>query len=129
MAKIVLADDNELFRKTLKSMLTQHEVVGEACDGQQAIDVIGRSKPDLLLLDLSMPKANGFAVLNQVREKYPEVKVLALTIHASEEYIREALKMGVNGYYLKDEGRQKLLEAISCILNGEKYFSKSITRL
>lgn len=127
MAKIVIVDDNELFRRTLKSMLIQYDIVGEACDGQQALDLIGRVNPDLLLLDLSMPKANGFAVLSQVREKYPDLKVLALTIHASEEYIREAVKMGVNGYYLKDEGRKKLLEAITRVLNGENYFSKNIT--
>lgn len=127
--KIVIVEDHQLFREGLKAMLdsrTDLEVIGEAQDGLEALEVVRENPPDLLLLDLSMPRLGGISVLNEVKRMYPQIAVLALTIHESDQYVLEAFNAGVNGYCIKDASREELLVAISSVLKGRTYISPGI---
>ncbi|MFP4159829.1 MAG: response regulator [Desulfobacterales bacterium] len=127
--KIVIVEDHQLFREGLKAMLDSRkdlEVAGEAEDGMEAIDLIRENPPDLLLLDLSMPRLGGISVINEVKRMHPEVAVLALTIHESDQYVLEAFNAGANGYCIKDASREELLVAINSVLKGRTYISPGI---
>ncbi|MFP4452519.1 MAG: response regulator [Desulfobacterales bacterium] len=127
--KIVIVEDHQLFREGLKAMLdsrTDLEVIGEAQDGLEALEVVRENPPDLLLLDLSMPRLGGISVLNEVKRMYPQIAVLALTIHESDQYVLEAFNAGVNGYCIKDASREELLVAINSVLKGRTYISPGI---
>jgi DNA-binding NarL/FixJ family response regulator len=128
--KVVIVEDHRLFREGLKSLLadkTDYEVVGEAGDGLEAIRCIKRRRPNLLLLDLSMPKMNGISVMREIKGQFPEIKILALTIHESDQYVLEAFEAGADGYCLKDAGRNELMVAIESVLQGKRYISPSIS--
>lgn len=127
--KVVIAEDHQLFREGLKSMLSSRddlEVVDEARDGLEAIRCVKRNQPDLLLLDLSMPRLSGISVMKDVKRQFPEVKILALTIHESDQYVLEAFKAGANGYCIKDASRDELMIAIESVLDGNTYISPGI---
>ncbi|MGM0403871.1 MAG: response regulator [Thermodesulfobacteriota bacterium] len=127
--KVVIAEDHQLFREGLKAMLMAREdleVVAEAPDGLAAIEVVKKHKPDLLLLDLSMPRLSGISVVKEVKRLFPETIVLALTIHESDQYVLEAFESGVNGYCIKDASREELLVAINSVLCGKTYISPGI---
>jgi DNA-binding NarL/FixJ family response regulator len=128
--KVVIVEDHRLFREGLKSMLadkSEFEVVGEAGDGVEAITCIRRRKPNLVLLDLSMPKMNGISVMREIKSQFPEIKILALTIHESDRYVLEAFEAGADGYCLKDAGRNELMVAVSSVLDGKTYISPTIS--
>ena len=119
--KVVIAEDHQLFREMLRSLLTNHgdlEVVAEACDGLDAIHCVRKHNPDLLVLDLSMPRLNGVSVIKDVRLQFPDLKILVLTIHESDDFVLETFKAGINGYCIKDSSRNELMIAIDSILNG-----------
>jgi DNA-binding NarL/FixJ family response regulator len=103
------------------------EIVGEAEDGLNAIRTISRLKPEMVLLDLSIPKISGISVMKEIKRNLPEVKILALTIHESDQYVLEAFNAGVNGYCIKDTSRQELMVAIDSILQGKSYISPGIS--
>jgi DNA-binding NarL/FixJ family response regulator len=127
--KVVIAEDHKILREGLKALFKDDkkiEVVAEAGDGMEAIRCVEKYKPDLLLLDLSMPKMGGISVLKDVKSRFPETKVLVLTIHESEEYVLEGFQSGANGYCLKDAGRTELLTAIEHVLDGKNYLSPGI---
>ena len=126
MKRIVIAEDNKLFRQALKTSISHHEIVGEAKDGKAAIELVKLKKPDLLILDLSMPKMNGIQVINTLKKEFPTLKILVLSIHDEEEFCRGVLKSGIDGYCLKDEGRENILNSVECILEGNNYFSARI---
>jgi DNA-binding NarL/FixJ family response regulator len=124
MKTVVIADDHELFRSTLKRQLkTGFKVVGEARDGASALELIQNHKPDLIILDLSMPVRSGMSIIHDIKSRCDLSKILVLTIHNSAEYARSAFDLGANGYCLKDEGRKALLAAISTVMKGGKYVS------
>lgn len=128
--RVLIVEDHRLFREGLKSLLadkTDFEVVGEAGDGLEAIRKIKRRQPNLLLLDLSMPKMNGISVMREIKGQFPEIKILALTIHESDQYVLEAFEAGADGYCLKDAGRNELMVAIDSVLLGKRYISPSIS--
>lgn len=126
---IVLVDDHRILRECLGESISaapELEVVGEAEDGRQAIALVGKLHPDLVLLDVSMPGFSGLQTLRELNRRYPETKVLILTIHKSEEYFLEALEAGASGYVLKDSSREELILAIRYVMSGNKYLSPEI---
>jgi len=127
--KVAIVEDHQLFREGLRAILESRDtfqVVGEASDGVEAIRCIRNAKPDLLLLDLSMPRLNGISVINEVRRQFPDLKILVLTMHESDHFVLEAFKAGANGFCLKDSSRNELLVAIDGVLDGRTYISPKI---
>jgi DNA-binding NarL/FixJ family response regulator len=128
--KIVIAEDHTILREGLRSLLSAQndfEVVGEARDGLEAIRCVGNLKPDLVLIDLSMPRMNGSAAIREIKRQSPHTKVLALTVHKTEEYILEAFQAGADGYCLKDATHGELIMAIESIQAGKPYVSPGIS--
>lgn len=121
---VVIAEDHAILREGLKALLNNSddlEVVGEAGDGMEAIRCIKEKSPDLVLLDISMPKMGGISVIKEIRGSIPETKIIALTMHREEEYALEAFKSGANGYCLKTSDHQELLFAIRSVLAEKTY--------
>jgi len=128
--RIVIVEDHQLFREGLKSMLDSRsdlEVVGEAENGLEAVNMIRRVKPAMVLLDLSLPKISGISVMKEVKRDMPETKILALTIHESDQYVFESFAAGVDGYCVKDVSRQELMVAIDSVLQGKPFISSGIS--
>ena len=129
--RIVIAEDYTILREGLRSLLSSHtefEIVGEAGNGQEAIQSVNRFKPDLALMDLSMPKMNGMDAIKEIKKRSPETKVLVLTVHNTEEYIYAALQAGADGYVLKDSTHAELEMAIKSVLDGKRYVSPAISQ-
>jgi len=128
--RIVIAEDHNILREGLKALVKSNdalEVVAEAKDGIEAIRAVEKHRPDLLLLDLSMPRMNGISVIKDIKSRLPETKILALTIHDTEEYILESFHAGLDGYCLKDANSAELLMAIDRVLEGKTYLSPGIS--
>jgi DNA-binding NarL/FixJ family response regulator len=128
--RVVIAEDHKILRQGLRSLLStsdELEVVGEAGDGMDAIRTIKESNPDLVLLDLNMPKMDGVAVIKEIKQHSPETKILALTMHKNEEYILEVFKSGGDGYCLKSSGHEELVVGIRAVLSGKQYVSPEIS--
>ena len=128
--KIVIAEDHTILRAGLRALLSGQnglEVIGEAGDGREAIRKVDTLQPDLLLIDLSMPKLNGIDAIREIKSQHPEIKIIVLTVHKSDEYIIAALRAGANGYMLKDASQNELLLAIDYVINGKTFLSPSIS--
>ncbi|MEJ2657486.1 MAG: response regulator transcription factor, partial [Desulfobacterales bacterium] len=124
--KILIAEDQTIVREGLQSLLRDSddlEVVGLAEDGLEAIRTVGKHLPDLILLDLSMPKLDGISVISEIKKQFPKIKILVLTFHKSDEYILTAFNMGADGYCLKTDSHSELLIAIKKLLENKTYFS------
>jgi len=127
--RILIADDHTILRAGIRSLLDMvpnFEVVGEVDNGKDALIQSGQLEPDILLTDLSMPKTNGTEAIKKVKSRYPNIKILVLTVHKTEEYVHAALKAGANGYVLKDDTSDELINAVNNIVNGKTYLSPSI---
>jgi DNA-binding NarL/FixJ family response regulator len=127
--KIFIVEDHRLFREGLKAMLSpnpEYEIIGEAEDGLEAIRLIRKHKPDLVLLDLSMPRMNGFSVMRDIKAEMPGIKILVLSIHESDQYVLQAFESKANGYAIKDSSREELRVAIRSVLEGKTYISPGI---
>jgi two-component system response regulator NreC len=111
----------------LLSFAVDFEVVKEAEDGLEANRRVEKYVPDLLLIDLSIPRMNGVVAIRDVKKRYPETKIIALTVHKTEEYIHAALKAGADGYVLKDAAQGELVLAIRTVLADKPYFSPGIS--
>lgn len=128
--RILIAEDHTLLRTGLRIMLSQEpdlEVVGEADNGKDAILAVGRLQPDLVLMDLTMPGTNGMEAINEIKRRFPDTRILVLTIHKTEEYIQEALRAGAEGYVLKDSSQDELRSAIRSVLSGRSYLSPDVS--
>ena len=127
---IVLADDHTILREGLRALLTadsNFEVVGEARDGREAVRCVERLGPDLLLMDLSMPRMSGMDAIHEIKKRYPDIKIIALTVHKTEEYLLTTLQAGVDGYVLKDATHEELVMAIHNVMAGKRYLSPGIS--
>jgi two-component system, NarL family, response regulator NreC len=127
---IVIAEDHTILREGLKALLLSHpdlKVVGEAADGFEAIRCVQSLSPDLILLDLSMPRMTGLDAIKEIKRVNAETKIVVLTVHCNEEYILATLQAGADGYVLKDAGSTELLTAIRHVLEGHRYLSPSIS--
>ncbi len=128
--KVLLAEDHTILREGLRMLLTSDpnlEVVGEAQDGLEAVRMAESLKPDLVLMDLSMPRMNGMGAIQEIKRHMPQIKILALTVHKTEEYILATLKAGADGYVIKDATHNELMLAIQCLLEGKSYLSPSVS--
>ena len=128
--RVVLADDHVLVRQSLRSFLQQEgiQVVGEASDGQELIGVVSRLDPDVAVLDISMPLMNGLEAACEMHRASPDTKTILLTRHDEEQYVTEALRMGVKGYVLKNQAATDLVHAIHQVCRGGFYLSPGVSR-
>lgn len=127
---IMIVENHALLRAGLRLLLSQEndlEVIGEAENGRDAIQLTGKLSPRLVLMDLNMPGMNGIEAIRTIKLHFPETRVLVLTIHKTDEYIHESLKAGADGYVLKDATQHELSVAIHSILNGKIYLSPDIS--
>jgi DNA-binding NarL/FixJ family response regulator len=127
--RIVLADDHRIFRKGLKSLLSEKEgidVVAEADDGDEALQMTSKYKPGIVIMDIAMPRMDGIEAARQIRERFPETEVIILSMHAKKAYIDQVLKVGAKGYVLKDSDEDSLIAAINTVHNGGYYLDSPI---
>jgi DNA-binding NarL/FixJ family response regulator len=127
--RVLLVDDQELFREGLETLLSVHkdiEVVGQACNGREAIEVAARVRPDLVLMDVRMPVLDGVRATRLLVETLPKCKVIVLTTFDDDEYIFDALRAGAAGYLLKDVPSARLVEAIRATARGESILEPSV---
>jgi len=127
--RLVIAEDHTILREGLCSLFKEREdlqVIGQAADGLEAIRCAQSLQPDLMLLDLSMPRTNGLEALQEIKRVSPGTKVLVLTVHKTEDYVFTALQAGADGYVLKDSTSAELLLAVRSVLNGERYLAPAI---
>lgn len=132
MVRILLVDDHQIVRDGIKNLLEANpemNVVGEATNSQDALDLMGKLCPDILITDITLINSNGIELSGKVKLKYPEVKILMLSMHDSEDYINQSLISGASGYLMKDCTKHELMLAINNILAGELYISKSASQV
>ena len=128
--RVLLADDHGIVRRGLRSLLETQpglEVIGEAADGLDALRLCTDLKPDLLILDIAMPKMNGIEVASRAQKLEPPPRVIILSMHTDEAYIIRALAAGARGYLLKDATDEDLLPAVASVVAGKPYFSPAVT--
>ena len=127
--KIILADDHRIFRKGLKSLLSEKEnieVLAEADNGSEALEKAMKYRPEIVLMDIAMPKMDGIEATRQIRERLPDTEVVILSMHAKKAYIDQVLKAGAKGYVLKDSDEENLIAAINTVHNGGYYLDSPI---
>jgi DNA-binding NarL/FixJ family response regulator len=130
MITIMLVDDHGVIRDGLKFYFDgqdEFKVVSEASDGKEALEKLGQQPVDIVITDISMPGMDGLEFMRQLNENFPDQKVIALTMLGESQYVTQMLSMGVNGYILKNAGKQQLLEAVQAVSRGETYVSKEAT--
>jgi DNA-binding NarL/FixJ family response regulator len=128
--RVLLVDDHLLVRAGLRTLLEQMpgtEVVGEASNGREALDLIKAAPPDVVLMDITMAEMNGLVATAQITHDFPQVRILMLSMHATKEYVTQALQAGASGYLLKDAAPTELELAIRSVMRGEKYLSPAVS--
>lgn len=130
MIKILIADDHSMVRKGVRALLEDEkeiEVVGEATDGRETLDLIAQLHPDIVLLDITMPEINGIEVTRQVSTYHPQTRVLIFSMHDKTDYILNAVQYGACGFLLKDTNDEEIISAIRTLYRGELYFPPGIS--
>ncbi|MHB8068791.1 MAG: response regulator [Desulfobaccales bacterium] len=125
--RIVLADDHAMFRRGVRRIIQENselEVVGEAADGLQLLEIIKQSPPDMVIADVSMPNLRGLEAAREIKMTYPDVRIIILTMHKDREYLYHALSAGAEGYLLKEDADIELFSAINTIRQGGTYISR-----
>jgi DNA-binding NarL/FixJ family response regulator len=129
--RVVLADDHALVRAGIRALLERSsaiEVVAEADDGQRVLEEVVTHHPDVVLLDISMPRLNGLEAARRLTKKHPEVQVIMLSMHVLEEYVSQALRAGVSGYLSKNATAAELEQAIQIVAQGGLYLSPAVSK-
>lgn len=132
LLRILIADDHEVARRGIRSLLESHpgwEVVGEAADGREAVNAANRLKPDLVLLDIGMPSLNGLDATRQILAAEPDTRVLILTMHDSEQVVREVLAAGARGFLLKSDAGRDLVAAVEALQHHRTFFTTKVAQL
>lgn len=132
LISLLLADDHSLLRQGLKQLLELNEgiqVIEQASNGEEALEKAIKCKPDVILLDINMPKINGIEVLRRLKDIGLESKVIMLTIHDEKEYLLETVKVGADGYVLKDSDSETLIDAIKTVYEGNTYIQPNLAAL
>jgi two-component system, NarL family, response regulator NreC len=130
--RILIADDHAIIRGGLRALLAHEpgfEIVAEASDGRQAVELAEREMPSVAILDISMPILNGLEAARQISGKLPDIQLIMLTVHADECYLMNALKAGARGYVLKSSSEFEIVEAVRAVAQGKAYFSPKVSRL
>lgn len=129
--RIVLADDHNIVRAGVRALLDnipEMRVVAETGNGREALDLIRKHKPDVVLLDIAMPELNGLEVTQIVSKEFPAIRIIILSMHKSDEYVLQALRFGAAGYLLKDTAANELELAINAVMKGEKYLAPFVSK-
>jgi len=129
--KIVIADDHTIFRQGLRMLLAQEddmEVVGEAADGIEALELAKKCNPDIILLDIAMPNMDGVKVAGKIKKSLPQIKIIVLTSYSDDQFLFEFLKLGVSGFVLKDSASQELIYSIRKSNEGMVFFDPSVSK-
>jgi two-component system response regulator NreC len=132
MISILIADDHAIVRTGLRALLRSEpdlQLAGEATGGYEAIELVGKTHPDILILDLSMPDLDGIAVTRQLKPQYPDLRILILTVHEDEAMLREAIRAGASGYIAKRAAEAELIAAIETIRRGDLYVDPTMLRV
>lgn len=127
---VVLADDHVLVRDGIRALLEDQvgiEVIEEASNGVEALEVLERCNPNVLIVDIRMPEMNGIEVVGKVKNKYSTIKTLVLSMHDSEEYVVQAIQAGADGYLLKGASKEEFIKALNSVASGGKYFTGDVS--
>jgi DNA-binding NarL/FixJ family response regulator len=130
MTRIVIADDHKIIRDGLKTLLQAElnmELVGEASNGREAVQMALDLKPDVMVIDIAMPELNGIDATNKITSELPNTKIIALSMHSEQQFIVGMLKAGASGYLLKDCAFEELIDSIHTVMNNRKYISPQIS--
>lgn len=130
--RIILADDHKLMRSGLRVLIEQQPdltIVGEARDGREAVSLANSLRPDVAVLDISMPNLNGIEAAYQITQRRREIGVIILSMHPDESYVLRALKSGAKGYLLKDSAESDLIRALHAIADGKSFFSPAVSKV
>jgi DNA-binding NarL/FixJ family response regulator len=131
-SRIIVADDHSVVRSGLRLLLQSSPdftVVAEAENGEEAVALVDRHKPDVVIMDISMPKLNGIEATGLMKQSNPDLKIIILTVHEDEEYVYQMLRAGASGYVLKSAGKKEIFAAIRSALSGDRFFSPGISKL
>jgi len=129
--RIVIADDHQMFRQGLTTLINSEpdmEVIGEAGTGRTAVRLAQELKPDVVVMDISMPELNGLEATAHLKQSLPEVKILVLTRHTDDSYLKQSLQAGINGYILKNSAASELIRAIRQAMAGNTYIDPGMTQ-
>lgn len=130
--KILIVDDHEVVRDGLRNILTSLDnisIAGEAGNGEDAVKMYSSLKPDLVIMDISMPGMNGIEATRVIKEKDPDARILILTMHDNQEYLNQIIRSGAKGFILKNTDKEELLDAVRTVAGGDNFFSKDISKL
>ena len=132
VVRILLADDHTVMRAGLRLLLERHEnfeVIGEAADGREAVEIATRQKPAVIVMDVAMPHLNGVEAARQILSRNPDIAIVMLSMHSDESYVLRSLKAGARAYLLKDSAEADLIAAIQAITEGRSFFSPGVRAL
>jgi DNA-binding NarL/FixJ family response regulator len=132
MLRILIADDHEVARRGIRAMLESHpgwEVCAEAKDGREAVELASKEKPDLILLDIGMPNLNGLEAARQILAVYPDIAILILTMHDSDQVVREVLRAGARGFLLKSDAGRDLVAAVEALQLQRTFFTTRVSQM
>lgn len=130
--KVILADDHVIVRNGIKALLENEpniEVIAEASSGQEALELVGEFHPDILIIDIRMPGMSGLEATSKLKNYSEKTRALILSMHDTEEYVLQSIRVGASGYLLKDDSKEEFLKAIDSVSSGDKYFSSSISKI
>lgn len=130
--KVLLADDHAILRQGLRSLLAdeaQVEIVAEASDGREAVELTEKHQPDIIIMDISMPLLTGLEATRQIKARFPDIKIIMLSMHAQDSFVIQALQFGAHAYILKKAVFDEMKLALDAVQNGEYYLSPAISRV
>jgi DNA-binding NarL/FixJ family response regulator len=129
---IILADDHAMLREGIRKIIERIDdalISGEANDGLELLELLKKSSPNMIILDISMPNLRGLEAIREIRKTYPKVKILVLTMHKKKEFLRQALQDGADGFLLKEDAGSELIRAVQTVREGGKYLSPLLTNV